>query len=74
MMEISLTTGGISCNQMGCIANVDGRCCVKKCRGAIIEIHRRCRTPEQAKTLYEISKDSFDYYFSENYEDEALEE
>lgn len=64
----------VNCDQLNCIGNVDGRCYAGSCKGAIIRITNRRRTPEQAKRFYELACAVFEDYFGDDYQDDDLEE
>lgn len=51
-----------------CIANVNGKCCVEVCQGAIVRLHSGTKNMENAVEIYEQSKEAFAYYFSDEYE------
>ena len=49
-----------------CIANVDGKCAVERCDGAISRTGRPTSgSVENAAKFYKASKEAFRYYFGE---------
>ena len=55
------------CEKTNCIANYKGECTVEKCQEEITTTRdMKNLDKEQRKTLYNISRKSFDIYFKED--------
>lgn len=56
----------IVCEKRRCLGNVGGQCCADSCRGAIIGLARKNKTPEQAREIYELMAILLDDYSEES--------
>ena len=57
-----------------CIANINGICKVRECKGEIRRFTDCKANPDEAAIRYNTAKKSFEDYFSENYKDTDMEE
>lgn len=54
-----------ACEKRLCLGNVKGQCFADSCRGAIVRLAKKERTPEQAREIYELAASLWDDYSEE---------